>query len=83
MCEPTFEEWFDSFAGELARLTGEPVDFDAAFDRYWPTFENGIAAELAPAMSPGLAAPPRSMPTNDALCSRPRFLHSERFSEDR
>ncbi|MGO7997849.1 hypothetical protein ACC734_36090 [Rhizobium ruizarguesonis] len=42
MCEPTFEEWLDSFAGELVRLTGEPVDFDSAYDRYWPTFENGI-----------------------------------------
>jgi hypothetical protein len=42
MCEPTFEEWFLSFAEELARLTGQAVDFDAAFDRYWPTFENGI-----------------------------------------
>lgn len=24
MCEPTFEEWFFSFAGELAQLSGEP-----------------------------------------------------------
>jgi hypothetical protein len=41
MCEPTFEEWFDSFASELARLNGATIDFDAAYDRYWPAFENG------------------------------------------
>lgn len=42
MCEPTFEEWFFSFAGELARLNGELPDFDAAYDRYFPAYENGI-----------------------------------------
>lgn len=30
MCEPTFEEWLDSFAGELARCTGKPGDFGRA-----------------------------------------------------
>lgn len=42
MCEPTFEEWFQSFAGELARLDGLTLDFDQAYDRYLPTFESGI-----------------------------------------
>lgn len=42
MCEPTFEEWFESFAGELVRLDGELPNFDAAYDRYFPAFENGI-----------------------------------------
>ncbi|WP_037426458.1 hypothetical protein [Sinorhizobium sp. CCBAU 05631] len=42
MCEPTFEEWFERFAGELARLDGEPLDFDQAYDRYLPAFEGGI-----------------------------------------
>ena len=42
MCEPTFEEWFLSFAGELARLNGELPDFDAVYDRYFPAYENGI-----------------------------------------
>ncbi|WP_105386500.1 hypothetical protein [Neorhizobium alkalisoli] len=42
MCEPTFEEWFESFAGEMARLNGERPDFDAAYDRYWPAYENGF-----------------------------------------
>ncbi|TIX93556.1 hypothetical protein [Rhizobium sp. P44RR-XXIV] len=42
MCEPTFEEWFLSFAAERERLTGMPVDFDKAYDRYFPAFEDGI-----------------------------------------
>ncbi|NEI67411.1 hypothetical protein [Rhizobium leguminosarum] len=42
MCEPTFEEWFFSFAGELARLNGDLPDFDAAYDRYFPAYEDGI-----------------------------------------
>lgn len=42
MCEPTFEEWFFSFAGELARLNGDLPDFDADYDRYFPAYENGI-----------------------------------------
>ena len=39
MCEPTFEEWFFSFAGELARLNGDLPDFDVAYDRYFPAYE--------------------------------------------
>jgi hypothetical protein len=42
MCEPTFEEWFESFAGELARLNGGAVDFDHAYDCYFRAFEDGI-----------------------------------------
>lgn len=42
MCEPTFEEWFLSFAAERERLTGVTVDFDHAYDRYFPLFEDGI-----------------------------------------
>lgn len=42
MCEPTFEEWFLSFAAERQRLTGMTVDFDHAYDQYFPAFENGI-----------------------------------------
>lgn len=42
MCEPTFEEWFNSFAGELVRLSGELLDFDTAYDRYFPAYENGM-----------------------------------------
>lgn len=36
MCEPTFEEWFFSFAAELERLTGQQVNFDRAYDTYLP-----------------------------------------------
>ena len=42
MCEPTFEEWFSSFAAELWRLTGVEVDFDRAYDLYLPVFEDGV-----------------------------------------
>ena len=42
MCEPTFEEWFLSFAAECQRLTGMTVDFDHAYDQYFPAFEDGI-----------------------------------------
>jgi hypothetical protein len=42
MCEPTFEEWFLSFAAERERLTGVMVDFDHAYDQYFPAFEDGI-----------------------------------------
>lgn len=42
MCEPTFEEWFEHFAGELARLDGESLDFDQAYNCYLPAFEGGI-----------------------------------------
>ncbi|QDG94740.1 hypothetical protein NIBR502774_19845 (plasmid) [Rhizobium sp. NIBRBAC000502774] len=42
MCEPTFEDWFLSFAAESERLTGVAVDFDNAYDRYFPAFEDSI-----------------------------------------
>lgn len=42
MCEPTFEESFFSFAGELVRLNGDLPDFAATYDRYLPAYEDGI-----------------------------------------
>ncbi|BCH62744.1 hypothetical protein RvVAR0630_pl08860 (plasmid) [Agrobacterium vitis] len=42
MCEPTFEEWFLSFAAERERLTHVTIDFDRAYDCYFPAFEDGI-----------------------------------------
>jgi len=69
MCEPTFEEWFLSFAAERQRLTGMAVDFDHAYDQYFPAFENGICGGTAPSCP----SAPACMNTNwrnshDALC---------------
>jgi hypothetical protein len=46
MCEPTFEEWFLSFAAERERLTGMTVEFDHAYDRYFPAFEDGMRRHM-------------------------------------
>ncbi|RVK85317.1 hypothetical protein, partial [Sinorhizobium meliloti] len=53
---PTFEEWFERFAGELARLDGQPLDFDQAYDRYLPALEDGICGGVCARMGAGADA---------------------------
>ena len=50
MCEPTFEEWFFSFAGELARLNGDLPDFDVAYAGIFRPTRTVFAAVHAPVM---------------------------------
>lgn len=56
MCEPTFEEWFLSFSAERERLSGRAVDFDYAYDRYFPAFEDGICGGTCARLSVGAGA---------------------------
>ncbi|AEG58278.1 hypothetical protein CN233_28935 [Sinorhizobium meliloti] len=56
MCEPTFEEWFFSFAAELERLTGQQVNFDRAYDTYLPALEDGVCGGVCARMAAGADA---------------------------
>lgn len=53
MCEPTFEEWFFSFAAELERLNGQQVEFERAYDTYLPAFEDGVCGRVCARMAAG------------------------------
>lgn len=53
MCEPTFEEWFFSFAAELERLNGQQVEFERAYDTYLPAFEDGVCGGVCARMAAG------------------------------
>lgn len=55
MCEPTFEEWFWSFAAELERLNRSPVEFDRAYDIYLPAFESGVCGGACARVAAGVA----------------------------
>lgn len=56
MCEPTFEEWFFSFAAQLERLSGQQADFERAYDIYLPAFEDGVCGGLCARMAAGAVA---------------------------
>lgn len=47
MCEPTFEEWFFSFAAVLERLNGQQVDFEGAYNTYQDGVCGGVCARMA------------------------------------
>jgi hypothetical protein len=84
MCEPNFEEWFERFAGELARLNGSLSISTPLMTCTGLPMRTAFAAAHAAVALPA----PRWLLTNgrmrnDARRGLPQFLYPERLRDDR